>query len=463
MEKKNDLNELFTTVNNNKWCFFFAVCTSMILMTVYLFVIATPVYQSTTQILVNQTENNEAVIQAQNVQANLDLINTYNVIIKSPRILNTVKKNLKNDYSEGELVKAIQVSNAANSQVIEIKVESTDPQEAVAIANETAQVFKKEIVQIMKVNNVDILSSADNKKNVKPVKPRKIIMLTLSFFLGILIGVMIILIRTLFDRTLKNKEEISQVFKLQLLGSVYDINGSEKSNRKVKHAKKSLKTRENNESKLITIRDKSSLISEQFKIIQTGIDFSGVNQSYRTIVITSPEAGSGKSTVAANLAVVYAQKGKKTLLIDGDMRKPTVHITFNKKNFLGLSTALTEKVKLSDICQITDIKGLSIITSGIIPPNPTDLLNSKRMEKLLKILQKYFDVILIDSPPVTVVSDTLALAARSDGVLLVVRNKFTQKEKCNQAIEQIKLVKKPIIGAVFNGETKRSDEKYYYQ
>lgn len=238
MEKKNDLNELFTTVNNNKWWIFFAVCTSMILMTVYLFVIATPVYQSTTQILVNQTENNEAVIQAQNVQANLDLINTYNVIIKSPRILNTVKKNLKNDYSEGELVKAIQVSNAANSQVIEIKVESVDPQEAVAIANETAQVFKKEIVQIMKVNNVDILSSADNKKNVKPVKPRKIIMLTLSFFLGILIGVMIILIQTLLDRTLKNKEEISQVFKLQLLGSVYDINGSKKSNRKVKHAKK---------------------------------------------------------------------------------------------------------------------------------------------------------------------------------------------------------------------------------
>lgn len=166
--------------------------------------------------------------------------------------------------------------------------------------------------------------------------------------------------------------------------------------------------------------------------------------------------------MTANLAVVYAQRGKKTLLIDGDMRKPTIHKIFNKKNFLGLSNALTGEIKLSDICQMTDVKRLSIITSGIIPPNPTDLLNSKRMGKFLQILQKYFDVILIDSPPVTVVSDALVLAAQSDGVLLVVRNKFTQKEKCYHAIEQIKLVKKPIIGAIFNGETKRSDEKYYY-
>lgn len=240
-EQKDEFNRLFTTVNNNKWWLVFTVCTSMLLMVVYLFFMATSVYQSSTQILVNQKENNEAVIQAQNVQANLDLINTYNVIIKSPRILNTVKKNLKNDYSEDELAKAIQVSNAANSQVIEIKVESTDPQEAVAIANETAKVFKKEIFQIMKVNNVDILSIASNKKKFKPVKPRKIIILTLSFFLGVSIGIIIILIRLLLDRTLKNKEEISQVFKLQLLGSIYEITESRRNNRKVNHEKKKIK------------------------------------------------------------------------------------------------------------------------------------------------------------------------------------------------------------------------------
>lgn len=220
---------------------------------------------------------------------------------------------------------------------------------------------------------------------------------------------------------------------------------------------------ENHKTNLITLTDSNSPTSEQFKIIQTGIDFVGIDESYKTIVITSPEPGSGKSTISANLAVVYAQKGKRTLLIDGDMRKPTIHQIFNKKNHLGLSTALTEKVKLSDICQSTDLRGLFILTSEIVPPNPTELLSSKKMCKVMEELKSYFDIILIDSPPATIVSDALVLSAQCDGVLLVVRNKITQKETCNQAIEQIKRINKPIIGVVFNGETKKRDKSYYYK
>ncbi|WP_317912521.1 CpsD/CapB family tyrosine-protein kinase [Carnobacterium maltaromaticum] len=227
--------------------------------------------------------------------------------------------------------------------------------------------------------------------------------------------------------------------------------------------KKNLNFEKSQKLNLITKTDINSPISEQFKSIQTGIDFMGVDKPYKTILITSPESGSGKSTISANLAVIYAKKGKKTLLIDGDMRKPSIHKIFNKNNSLGLSTALTEKVKLLDYCQSTDVKELFILTSGIIPPNPTELLSSKKFGEGIKELKGYFDIIIIDSPPVTIVSDTLILSAQSDGVLLVVRNKITQKEACNQAIEQIKLVKKPIIGVVFNGETKQQNKIYYYK
>lgn len=214
--------------------------------------------------------------------------------------------------------------------------------------------------------------------------------------------------------------------------------------------------------RLITKMHATSSISEQFKNIRTAIEFSGVDKTFQTILITSPEPMSGKSTISANLAIVYAQKGKKTLLVDGDMRKPTVHKTFNQSIFKGLSTSLTGDSKVSDNFQKTEIENLFILTSGPIPPNPNELLGSKRMGAVLKELKTQFDVIIIDSPPVTVVSDALVLASYTDGVLFVFRNQVTMKNKAKQAIEQIKMTRVPIIGAILNGEQEKQHNNYYY-
>ncbi|WP_317912520.1 YveK family protein [Carnobacterium maltaromaticum] len=234
LETNNSLKEIIFTIRNNKWWIIGTVGISVLLMTLYLVFVAVPIYQSHTQILVNKAEANGEAVQVQNVQENLDLINTYNVIIKSPRILDNVKSKLSKEYSESDLTQAIEVSNAANSQVIEITVESSDPKEAIAIANTTAQVFKQEIINIMKIDNITILSSAKNSEVLKPIKPRKVIMLTLSLIIGILLGGVIIFTRELFDRTLKNKEEVEAMFNLQVLGSIYDSDNNEKSSRRVK-------------------------------------------------------------------------------------------------------------------------------------------------------------------------------------------------------------------------------------
>lgn len=214
--------------------------------------------------------------------------------------------------------------------------------------------------------------------------------------------------------------------------------------------------------RLITKTNPNSPISEQFKIIRAGIEFAGIDHTYQTILVTSSEAMSGKSTVSANLAIVYAQKGKKTLLIDADMRKPTIHNTFMKSNKMGLSIALTEELEITKICQKTDVKNLYVLTSGIIPPNPNELLSSNRMRLLLRQLKKNFDIIIIDTPPITFVSDALVLAPQADGVLLVVRNKVTSKEKIRQTIKQIGITRVPIIGAVFNRDLEKLNSKYYY-
>ncbi|MBC1371287.1 CpsD/CapB family tyrosine-protein kinase [Listeria booriae] len=209
-------------------------------------------------------------------------------------------------------------------------------------------------------------------------------------------------------------------------------------------------------------RDNYSPISEQFKLIRTGIDLSGIDKKQQVILITSPESGTGKSTVASHLAVAYAEKGAKTLLIDADMRKPTLHKRFSKYLYSGLSNVITGEIPLEDSLQDVNFKStsLSILTSGQIPPNPNDLLSSKKMADLIESLRDSFDKIIIDTPPVTIVSDALALADSTDGVILVCRYHKTLKEKAKHATNQLRLSKAKIIGVIFNGT--KNAENYYY-
>lgn len=222
MEDIIDLKKLLVSLKHNKWWLVGAIIFSVGMMSIYLWLIATPIYQSHTQILISQTETKDIALQSQNVQANLDLIDTYNVIIKSPRILGEVSKELKNQYSEDELTQAIQVSNASNSQIIDIKVESSNPNAAAKIANTTATTFQKEIMSIMKVDNVTILSEARVEANPKPIKPQKPMMIVVSLFIGVFVGVAIVFTRNLVDRTIKNDQDV-QLLGVTFLGTISEI------------------------------------------------------------------------------------------------------------------------------------------------------------------------------------------------------------------------------------------------
>ncbi|WP_036097499.1 CpsD/CapB family tyrosine-protein kinase [Listeria floridensis] len=206
----------------------------------------------------------------------------------------------------------------------------------------------------------------------------------------------------------------------------------------------------------------NSSISEQFKLIRTGIDFSGIDENKQVILITSPESGTGKSTIASHLAVAYAEKGARTLLIDADMRKPTLHKRFSKKMLTGLSSVITGEDTLEDSLQKVTMSTcmLSILTSGPIPPNPNDLLSSKKMAELIERLRESFDKIIIDTPPVTIVSDALVLSERTDGTVLVCRHHKTLKEKAKDAVSQLQLARANLIGVIFNGT--KNAENYYY-
>jgi capsular exopolysaccharide synthesis family protein len=213
---------------------------------------------------------------------------------------------------------------------------------------------------------------------------------------------------------------------------------------------------------LIAKLNPKSPISEQYRTIRTNIDFASVDQKIHSFLVTSSGPGEGKSMTAANLAVVYAQQGKKVLLIDADLRKPTVHYTFRLDNLRGLSNILVGENTFNDVIHSSDVDHLDIMSCGPIPPNPSELLASKKMEKLLDELKTSYDLIIFDTPPVLAVTDAQVLANIVDGTLLVVRSKHTEIEGAQKAVESLRPAKAKLLGTVLNDRIKKQSNYYYY-
>src|SRR5699024_740987 len=219
---------------------------------------------------------------------------------------------------------------------------------------------------------------------------------------------------------------------------------------------------DNNVRHLITKINPKSPISEQYRTLRTNIEFSGVDKKIRSLLVTSSEPAAGKSMTAANLAIVFAQQGLKTLLIDGDMRRPTVHYTFRIDNLRGLSNAVIDSLTFEGIAIKSDIANLDIIPSGPVPPNPSELLASQRFEDGLNHAYEKYDMIIIDSPPVLAVTDAQVIAHKFDGVIIVARSKQTETEQLKEAVELIKRVQGDVLGTVLNDVKKTDNHNYYY-
>ena len=205
-----------------------------------------------------------------------------------------------------------------------------------------------------------------------------------------------------------------------------------------------------------------SVIAEQYRTIRTNIQFSMIDRDVKSIVMTSSGPWEGKSTTSANLAYVFADQGKRVLLVDADLRKPTVHRTFGLSNVEGLTTLLSNQDKtVTEIIQRFVGSELDTLTSGPIPPNPSELLNSNRMNILMKQLEEMYDIIIYDMPPVTSVTDAQIMAAKADGVVFVIRHGVSQKDSVLNAKELLEMVNANVLGVVFNGVEKRSDQSYY--
>jgi capsular exopolysaccharide synthesis family protein len=221
----------------------------------------------------------------------------------------------------------------------------------------------------------------------------------------------------------------------------------------------------NSGSKLAMMQTAPSSADEAYRSLRTNLQFASIDRSLRLLLVTSSQPEEGKSLTAANLSIALARAGRKVILVDADLHRPTVHRLFGLVNNIGVTTALLveNSEHVQEFLQPTIVPGLAVLTSGPLPPNPAELIGSRRMQEILNRLREQADIVVMDSPPVTAVVDGIILSTIADGVLLVVRANKTGRETARRAFNALQQVHARILGAVFNGVPQRSSRYYYYR
>ena len=205
-----------------------------------------------------------------------------------------------------------------------------------------------------------------------------------------------------------------------------------------------------------------SISAEAYRSLRSNIEYSGFDEKYRVIAVTSAMPKEGKSTTSGNLALALSQNGHKVLLVDCDMRRPSLHKKFNITNAHGIAEVIVRKKEFNEVAKRYD-ENLTILTAGKIPPNPSEMLASNAMSSFIKEAKENFDYIVLDTPPLQVVTDAQILSAKADGVLLVVKAEETKREAVSSSVDLIKKVNGKIIGTVLNAVENKKKQYYYYE
>lgn len=283
-----------------------------------------------------------------------------------------------------------------------------------------------------------------------PVSPRPLLNTFLAAILSLLLLTLIIVIATYFDDSLKDSDDVQEVVGLPTLGRIPRL--------PVQRGRHEF-------YQLVTLLYPRSAAAESFRTLRTNLEFASVDAPVKTLLVTSPRPGEGKTVTASNLAVAFAQTGKRVLLVDADFRKPGVHAVFNLPNERGLSSMLrSDEVNPEFAVQDTEQENLRVLTTGPLPPNPAELLGSKRMRSVLKRLSEANDLVVIDSPPLVVVTDAAVLSSFVDGTLLVIHSRRTRRETARQAREALAKAGARVLGTLLNGMPVKDFQAYgeYY-
>jgi receptor protein-tyrosine kinase len=352
-----------------------------------------------------------------------------------------------------DLAREINVSPQTNTQILDVAVRETNPALARDLANDLVQALIDEVKSFQSTETQTPNSRTGDDLVVvspavlpdRPVSPNIPLNVVIAFVLGMLAALAVVFLLDYLDQSIKSDEELAARAHLTAIGHIAFVPaGSGK------------------RGELVTL-DASSHVSEAYKALRTSILFSSVDQALKVIVVTSAEQGEGKSRTAANLAVALAHADNKTLLIDADFRRPSQHRIFGRVRNVGLSNLILKDVTEEEVVSRAEaVPNLWLLTSGPTPPNPSELLGSTRMKELIAKLGQECTYVIIDTPPVNIVTDASILAASASGTILVVEQGHTTFPAVNHAKQLLDRVGANTIGAVMN-KVRASSGSYSYE
>lgn len=413
--------------------FYFIIITTLLgtLVTAYTsYFIIKPTYKvNMTLFIGNNFENSDARSLTDSVDLYQKLMKTYVLIAKSSVVAEKTIQKLNLTASPEDLQDSISVSTKQDTQVLDISLKSKDPMQAVETINTFGQAFIDEGKRLYPTGDVKIIDSA--KFPTSPANPSIFLNIAIAAFLGFILSAGIVVTAELLNRTIRTEEDVEKYLNTPVLGMIFKENKL-------------------NKSQLVVLDDPESASSEAYRTLRTNIEFSSVGKKVRTILFTSASSADGKSTTAANLAIVMAQAGKKVLFIDCDLRKASAHRIFNMSNSTGLSNYLAEAALMHEIINKTINENLSIITAGVKPPNPAELLSSEKMKQFIDLLKEKYDYIILDTPPVGLVTDAQILSKYADECILVISAGSTDRCIIARAKELLQIVNAKLLGVVLN-------------
>lgn len=481
-----DLGRVFRAILNRAWIVAVVSVICAVITFVFTFFCVTPQYESSAKFYVNNNNlslgDASVSISSGDLTTSRNLVDSYIVILNTRETLNEVidYAGVNRTYKE---VKDMITAGAVNeTEIFQVTVTSPDPQEAERIANAVAYILPKRIDTIIDGTSAKIVESAVVPSS--PSSPSYTVNTVVGFLLGFLLAVVVIALREIFDTTVRTEEDITQVCDHPILAAVPDMNvsgkggsyygyGSDKSDRK----KGKYATTKQPANHAILGPGISFAASESYKLLRTKLQFSFADENNcRVIGLSSALSGEGKSLTAVNLAYTLSQLNKKVLLVDCDMRRPTLAEKLGVQKQPGLSSYLTRQCHLNELVQMCGIKGnenaFHVISAGQNPPNPIELLSSERMKKALEAMRNAYDYVILDLPPVCEVSDAMAVAKQTDGMLLVVRENYCDRMVLSEAVRQFAFIDAKMLGVVLNcttehggnygkGYNKRYYKRYY--
>ena len=462
-----DLRRIVEAVWKKAWLVVLAAVVGAVASLLVTVCAITPQYQSAAMFYVNNSSlsvgDASFSISSGDLSTSRNLVESYIVILNTRESLNDVIDYAGVNRTYKEVKEMLSAAAVNETEIFEVVVTSPDPEEAEKIANAIAYILPKRISSIIEGTSAKVVDAA--VVPVRPSSPSYTNNTIIGFLLGFVLVVAVIALQEIFDISIREDEDIAQTCKYPILAAVPDMQAQGKGGHDYGYDRKKKGAAQPKKTALMG-NNMSFAANEAYKLLRTKLQFSFAGEnSCRVIGLSSALSGEGKSLTSVNLAYTLSQLDKKVILIDCDMRRPTLAEKLGVRKKPGLSSHLTGQCGLEELVQYCNIPGdeqaFHVIAAGQNPPNPVELLSSEKMTAVLDTLRKCYDYVIMDLPPVGEVTDAMAVAKVVDGMLLVVRQNYCNRIALGDAVQQFDFIGTKMLGVVFNCTSEGSGKGYY--